>query len=90
MADTGSLSDKEREETCLRRAGSLGDPDARQLARLGDLADEAGRQLDAARLYERSWTLKHSRQIARRRLELARRTGDVAAERLWSTRAGTP
>ncbi|MEK7414496.1 MAG: hypothetical protein AAB263_14375 [Planctomycetota bacterium] len=82
--------DKPREEFCLRRAAALGDPDPQQLARLGDLADEAGRQLDAARLYERSWALKHSRQIARRRLELARRANDAVAERLWSSRAGVP
>lgn len=82
--------DKAREESCLRRAGALGDPDARQLARLGDLAEDAERLIDAARLYERAWALKPTRQVARRRLDLARRTGDAAAERLWSPRAGTP
>jgi predicted Zn-dependent protease len=75
------------EERLLRRVTALQDPDADVEARLGELAEGAGRRLDAARAYERAYEIRPSRAIARRRLELARLDGDTAAEALWSERS---
>jgi predicted Zn-dependent protease len=79
--------DPATEEHLLRRAASLAEPDADIEARLGELAEAAGRRLDAARAYERSYDIRPSRETARRRLELARLDNDAAAEALWRERA---
>jgi cytochrome c-type biogenesis protein CcmH/NrfG len=78
--------DPATEERLLRRAVALGEPDAGPWARLGELAEAAGRRLDAARAYERAWDLRPSRDVARRRLELARLAGDAEATELWVQR----
>jgi predicted Zn-dependent protease len=78
--------DPATEERLLRRAVALA-PDAGTWARLGELAEAAGRRLDAARAYELAWDVRPGRDIARRRLELARLAGDAEAEALWRDRA---
>ncbi len=78
--------DPATEERLLRRAVALAEPDAGAWQRLGELAEAGGRRLDAARAYERAWDIRPSREVARRRLELARLAGDAEAESLWRSR----
>ena len=78
--------DPATEERLLRRAVALV-PGAGAWTRLGELAEAAGRRLDAARAYELAWDLRPGREVARRRLELARLAGDAEAEALWRARA---
>ena len=82
--------DQAGEEHTLRRVDSLGEPDAQVIVRLAELAASAGRQIEAARRYERAYELRPSGDIARRRLELARLAGDSASERMWRSRADMP
>lgn len=82
--------DQAVEERCLRRADALDDPDPDVIGRLGELAEAAGRTLDAARLYERSWSLRPSSDVAKRRLALAKLANDAEAVRMWTPRAGAP
>lgn len=90
-ADLARLAgDPSGEERHLRRANAIGDPDPVVLARLAELAASAGRSIEAGRLYERSWELRPSREIAQRRRELARLAGDDESERRWAGRAGAP
>lgn len=79
--------DPATEERLLRRVVGLAEPDADVEARLGELAEAAGRRLDAARAYERSYEIRPARDVARRRLELARLANDAAAEALWRERS---
>jgi len=74
------------EERLLRRAVSLSEPDAAIWARLGELAETDGRRLDAARALERAYELRPSRDLARRRLALARLANDQGAIELWAAR----
>lgn len=75
------------EERLLRRVSAIAEPDAGVEARLGELAEAAGRRLDAARAYERSYEIRPAREVARRRLELARLAGDADAVAQWEPRA---
>lgn len=76
------------EERLLRRAIALSEPEASLHARLGELAAADGRRIDAARAFERAYELKPSRELARRRLDLARLAGESELIRLWAERAG--
>ncbi len=78
--------DPATEEHLLRRAVALAEPEADLWQRLGELAEADSRRLDAARAYERAWDIRPARDIARRRLELARLAGDAEAEALWRER----
>ncbi len=75
------------EERLLRRAAALADPDAAIWGRLGELAEADGRRLDAARAFERAWEIRPARDLARRRLALARLANDAEATELWTARA---
>ncbi len=76
------------EERTLSRIAGLEplDPDVR--VRLGELAMAAGRNEDASRQLLRAYELDASPEIAQKLAALARRTGDVDGERLWTRRAG--